>query len=37
MVLIIHLPMDWNEMNQVSIPGKLPGISWLFIEHKLTH
>jgi hypothetical protein len=37
MVLIIHLAMDWNEMNQGLIHGKLPDISWLFIGHKLTH
>jgi hypothetical protein len=37
MVLIIHLAMDWNEMNQGSVHGNLPDIFWLFIGHKLTH
>jgi hypothetical protein len=36
-VLIIHLVMDWNEMNQGPIHGKLSDISWLFIGHKLVH
>jgi len=37
MVIIIHLAMEWNEMNQGSIPGNLPDISWLLIDHKLTY
>jgi len=36
-VIIIHLAMDWNEMNQGLIHRKLSDISWLFIGHKLAH
>jgi len=36
MLLIIHLAMDWNEMNQRSIRGNLPDITLLLIGHMLT-